>query len=240
MGFPGFPREGVAFLAELAAHNDRVWFAAHKQRYQTLLLAPAQAFVVALGDRIRQQLPTIQVDSRTDGRGVLMRLTRDTRFSADKTPYKTDLSGIFWEGRGEKLTTPAFGFRLQADGMDLMVGMLQFPPPLLAAFRAAVADPPTGSALHQILSELQTQPGYQIQGEQYQRVPAGYAANHPRADVLRYKGMAACPPRVGVDLLCSAQVVDVCVAHFERLIPFHHWLMGVYAANSVSDPPRIT
>src|SRR5262245_53244794 len=123
MTFSGFSPDGLAFLADLAAHNDRAWFTAHKQAYQATLLEPAQAFVVGLGERLRALAPGISVDPRTDGRGTLMRLARDTRFSDDKTPYKTELSGLFWEGDGQKTVCPAFGFRLRADGMDLMAGM---------------------------------------------------------------------------------------------------------------------
>jgi uncharacterized protein (TIGR02453 family) len=88
MQFNGFPRDGLAFLGDLAAHNDRAWFAAHKQEYQATLLEPAQAFVGVLGERLRALAPGIRADPRTDGRGTLMRLSRDTRFSDDKTPTK--------------------------------------------------------------------------------------------------------------------------------------------------------
>jgi uncharacterized protein (DUF2461 family) len=86
MAFAGFPRDGLAFLAELAANNQRDWFAAHRQRFQSQLLEPAQQFVVALGERLRVLAPTIHVDPRNDGRGTLMRLTRDTRFSSVVPP----------------------------------------------------------------------------------------------------------------------------------------------------------
>src|SRR6266566_2642345 len=105
--FTGFARDGLAFLADLATHNDRVWFAAHKQDYQATLLEPAQAFVGILGERLCALAPDICADPRTDGRGTLMRLSRDTRFSDDKTSYKTELSGLFWEGDGEKTACPA-------------------------------------------------------------------------------------------------------------------------------------
>ncbi len=101
MEFTGFPRDGLAFLTELAAHNDRAWFAAHKQMYQSTLLEPAQAFVGVLGERLGALSPGIRADPRIDGRGTLMRLSRDTRFSHDKTPYKAEVSGLFWEGDGE-------------------------------------------------------------------------------------------------------------------------------------------
>ena len=50
--FSGFPQSGLDFLSDLAAHNERTWFEAHKEEYQKTLIEPAQAFVVALGDEI--------------------------------------------------------------------------------------------------------------------------------------------------------------------------------------------
>jgi uncharacterized protein (TIGR02453 family) len=229
MIFHGFPRAGLAFLADLAEQNDRAWFAANKQIYQSQLLAPAQAFVLALGARLSALAPGVQADPRTDGRGTLMRITRDTRFSPDKTPYKTNVSGIFWDGSREKLAAPAFGFRLQAGGMDLMAGMFQFPPPALPAFRDAVADARSGALLAQTVVDIAARPGYAIEGERYQRVPAGYAADHPRADLLRLKGLAALAPPISADLVCSEQLVDVCAEHFANLAPLQRWLADTFA-----------
>src|SRR5712672_916901 len=62
----------------------------------------------------------VRCDTRTDGKGVLMRLHRDTRFSPDKTPYHTHISGLFWEGGQKKTERPAFGFQIEATGMGLM------------------------------------------------------------------------------------------------------------------------
>ena len=227
MEFAGFPREGLAFLADLAAHNDRAWFTAHKRQYQSTLLEPAQAFVVMLGERLRMLAPGIRVDPRTDGRGTLMRLARDTRFSNDKTPYKTELSGLFWEGDGEKTACPAFGFRLQANGMDLMAGMFAFPKDTLSMFRAAVIDEQLGRELIAILDLLGAQVGYQVGGEQYRRVPAGYDSNHPRAALLRYQGLYMYPPRLGVDMVCSARLLDRCLEHFQAMAPLQRWLVKV-------------
>jgi uncharacterized protein (TIGR02453 family) len=227
MAFTGFPHVGLAFLADLAAHNDRAWFAAHKQAYQSTLLEPAQVFVGVLGERLQALAPGIRVDPRTDGRGTLMRLSRDTRFSDDKTPYKTELSGLFWEGDGEKTTCPAFGFRLQADGMDLMAGMFAFAKDALQAFRAAVADEQLGMELATIIDSLRAKAGHAVQGACYKRVPAGYDPSHPRADLLRYQGLYVHPPRLGVDVVCSTALVDRCVAHFQAMAPMQRWLVKI-------------
>lgn len=227
MQFSGFPHEGLAFLTDLAAHNDRAWFTAHKPVYQAMLLEPAREFVEVVGERLRALAPGIRVDPRTDGRGTLMRLSRDTRFSDDKTPYKTELSGLFWEGNGEKTACPAFGFRLQADGMDLMAGMFAFPKPALPMFRAAVADEQLGTELATIIDSLRATTGYEVQGEQYKRLPAGYDSNQPRAALLRYQGLYVHPPRLGVDVVCSATLVDRCFEHFQAIAPVQRWLVNV-------------
>lgn len=234
MAFAGFPRDGLAFLAELAANNQRDWFAAHRQRFQSQLLEPAQRFVVALGERLSVLAPAIHVDPRTDGRGTLMRLARDTRFSKDTTPYKTELSGLFWEGTGEKTSSPAFGFRLQAEGMDLMAGLFQFPPPALTAYRAAVVDEHQGAELAQIIATLRARSGYTVRGEQYRRVPAGYDPQQPRADLLRYKGLYVHPPRLEVEAVCGSDVIEICAAHFEVMAPLQQWLARALDASARS------
>ena len=124
LAFSGFPRAGLEFLSDLATHNDRTWFEAHKKIYQEMLLEPAQAFVMALGFRLQEISKGIHYDTRTDGRGVLMRIHRDIRFSQDKTPYNTHLRGLFWEGERKKNESPAFGFQIDATGMSLMTAPL--------------------------------------------------------------------------------------------------------------------
>jgi uncharacterized protein (TIGR02453 family) len=235
MLFSGFSREALSFLADLATHNDRAWFAAHKETCQQMLLAPAQQFVEVLGEQLRGLVPEIQVDTRTDGRGNLMRLARDTRFSADKSPYKTALSSLFWVGN-EKTRSPAFGFRLCAHGMDLMAGMFTFTPTVLQAFRAAVDDDQTGAELDRVRRELEAQ-GYGVQGQHYRRVPAGYDPHHPRAALLRHNALYLHPPVLTPDVVCSPQLVDVCLEHFTAMVPVYQWLVA--ALRSADDAGQL-
>jgi hypothetical protein len=153
-------------------------------------------------------------------------LTEERR---NQTPYKTELNGLFWEGTGPKTGAPAFGFRLRADGMDLMAGLFAFPPPALAAYRAAVSDQRQGEALSRILAGLRAHAGYRVQGEQLRRVPAGYAPDHPRAELLRYTGLYALPPPIPSTVVCSVGLVDACMAHFEVLAPLQRWLSASLA-----------
>jgi uncharacterized protein (TIGR02453 family) len=225
--FSGFPQAGFAFLADLVANNNRAWFETHKQDYQTLLLAPAQAFVVTLGAHLQTISNGIRSDPRTDGRGVLMRLHRDTRFSPDKTPYHTSLSGLFGEGSQKKTERPAFGFRLEATGMALMTGIFTFPPALLAAYREAVVDEHLGTALEDALEAVHRAGPYVIAGEAYKRVPTGYDSHHPRAALLRYAGLYAFAPRIQASEMLTPDLVEQCCTHFQNMAPIYRWLLNI-------------
>jgi hypothetical protein len=110
--------------------------------------------------------------------------------------------------------------------MDLMAGMFAFKA-ALSMFRAAVVDEQLGRELVAILDSLGAQAAYQVRGEQYRRVPAGYDSNHPRAALLRYQGLYVHPPRLGVDVVCSATLVDRCFEHFQAMAPLQRWLVKV-------------
>ena len=85
-----FQPELFAFLEDLKANNDREWFAANSDRYEEHLLEPAIDFIEAFGPRLEKISPNFRADARPSG-GSLFRIYRDTRFSKDKTPYKTNL-----------------------------------------------------------------------------------------------------------------------------------------------------
>lgn len=124
--FSGFPAAGLRFLEDLAANNERPWFEANRAVYERELLEPAVLFVAAVGNRLEAIAPNIRFDTRTNGSGSLMRIYRDVRFSKDKRPYKTNISGIWWEGAGKKTVSPGFGFQLEASGMSLIAGQFGF------------------------------------------------------------------------------------------------------------------
>lgn len=225
--FTGFPQEGIQFLADLAAHNERSWFDVHREVYHSALLEPAQAFVMALGTQLQTIFQGIHVDTRTDGSGVLMRVHRDTRFSPDKTPYKTNISGLFWEGSAKKTESPGFGFQFDATGMGLMAGIFKFPPAMLAAYRAAVVDDASGTELENVLEEAQRTDIYEIAGEHYKRVPSGYDPNHKRAWLLRYDGLYVFSPHIPVSDLLTPAIVDICYSHFQHMAPIQRWLTEI-------------
>ena len=100
MTFTGFPTDSVKFLAELERHNNRPWFQANRERYEHSVRGPAVAFIEAMEPRLEQFAPHIYADPSPSG-GSLKRIYRNTRFSPDKTPYKTNIGIQFLHEHGE-------------------------------------------------------------------------------------------------------------------------------------------
>ena len=226
-GFNGFPPEGLKFLADLSENNDRDWFNARKQLYLDNIVAPAVAFVETMGERLRFISPHIQYDTRTNGQGSLMRIYRDTRFSEDKSPYKTWVGIRFWEGGGKASQNPGYFFGFDATAGGLHVGMHGFDKAMLAAYREAVDDDKLGSELESALEAVRGAGAYEINGEHYKRVPRGYDQDHPRTDLLRYNTLYASSPGIEPAVLTSSALVDVIMDHCEKMAPVQQWLVKV-------------
>src|SRR3954447_22394621 len=144
--FAGFPREGLEFLAGLVEDNSRAYFDAHRDVYEEALLAPAKAFVAALGEQLHARIaPGLRAEPRVNG--SILRINRDTRFTSDKRPYKEHLDFWFWEGDGPSRERPGLFIRLRPETVQLGAGMHHFERPVLEAYRAAVGDERTGRAL---------------------------------------------------------------------------------------------
>ena len=171
--FSGFSPAALDFLCHLEANNNRDWFEAHKDIYQNEIVAHAPAFVSALGERLKSISPAIEYDARTTGAGSMMRIYRDIRFSKDKTPYKTRIAFVFWQGPLKKMENPAFGFQFNANDGELMAGQFGFSKEMLTSYRNAVLDERLGNELLTILRSITQAGAYQIGGETSKRVPTG-------------------------------------------------------------------
>ena len=226
--FPGFPGETQAFLRELRENNTREWFRANKARYDEVVKAPAVAWVAAMGERLRELDPELVVDLRTNGSGCLRRAARDTRFSKDKSPYKTNVAMLWWHGSGKKMQHPAFGMEITPDDAGIMAGMFHFPKPMLTAYRQAVLDDELGAALLDTVSAVKAN-GYEVSGLHYKTMPRGFDKAHPRAEWLRYNNFHAGAHDIKPAQIASPQLIDICFEQFARLAPIHHWLVAVQA-----------
>ncbi len=222
MAFEGFTEDTLAFIADLAAHNDRDWFAANKQRYESSVLGPEKEFVETIRAPLAAIAPGASAEPRVNG--SIFRINRDTRFSRDKSPYKTHVDLWFWMGPERKTSPGGYFVRLTADSVWVGGGVHALSDAQLVRLRAAIAEEASGSRLETVLDRLRGA-GYAVGEEAYKRVPAGYPSDHPRADLLRFGSLSAMQADLPVPQeFYSAAFVDWCIAHFAQTVPLVNWL----------------
>ncbi len=225
MAFTGFPKKTLIFFEDLKENNTKEWFTDHKDDYISYVQEPALAFVEDMGERL-QTLAPVNADKRTNGSGTLMRPYRDTRFSKDKTPYKTSVAGMFWEGIGKKTQSPAFGFHLDTSGLHLMTGMFAFSKYQLELYRKAVDQKSSGEKLQEIIDDLIANK-YNLVGEHYKKIPKGFDLNHPREALLKHSTLYVHPKPIAKSKLSSAKLLDEVYQQFETAAPLHYWLTAI-------------
>jgi uncharacterized protein (TIGR02453 family) len=171
MAFDGFPDEALAFYAGLRADNSKAYWTAQKDVYESAVRGPMLALLEELGPEW--------------GEAKLFRPYRDTRFAADKSPYKTH-QGAFCS------ILPGVGYYVQvdADGLYTGAGFHAHTRDQTARYRAAVTAPGTGSGLAALVEKLEKK-GFELSGDQVRTRPKGVPADHPRLELMRYESLIA-------------------------------------------------
>ncbi|MXY55157.1 MAG: DUF2461 domain-containing protein [Gammaproteobacteria bacterium] len=192
--FTGFGPATLDFLAELGDNNNRDWFQANKARYDEFVLEPALDFIGAVGDG----LPTISkhlVAMPKRSGGSLMRVYRDTRFSRDKTPYKTNIGIQFRHEQGKDVHAPGLYFHLDNRECFLGVGMWHPERDALAAIRTAIVD--NGATWKRARDAKAFRDVFELDGASLVRPPRGFPRDHRYiTDLMRkdFIGILRMPP----------------------------------------------
>ena len=222
--FQGFTKKTVQFFRDLAKHNDKEWFQEHKALYQDQVQEPCRHFVLDMGVLLNTIARGVIADPRVNK--SLFRISRDTRFAADKTPYKTHMGLWWWQGQGARMDCSGFYFHLEPPNVMLGVGMYCMPKALLPAFRDAVAHKRYGPALVKLIGKVQ-KAGYRIGGEHYKRVPRGFDPDHPRARLLKFNGLWAAYETKIPSQFYTPELADWCLPHYKAMLPLHQWLLAL-------------
>ncbi len=188
--FSGFSDEAIQFFLELQAEQSRVWFKAHQDDFERLCRRPLELFVSELCERLQQTAyPRIG-----EAEPHYFRIQRDTRFAKDKAPYKTYIAAnvaIRARREGEEQHgIPGLYVSFGLDGEFLGVGAWHMSPEQLARYRAMLDNPRSGARVQKEVDALRAQ-GFGVDAmEKLKRVPPPYAQDHPRAELLKHKGLA--------------------------------------------------
>ena len=183
---PRFPRDTLKFLRALKRNNRREWFNAHRDEYERSVRAPMIAVVEQLANDFRSFAPELVANPKAS----MYRIYRDTRFSEDKTPYKTHVAAVFPTRGLPKHEGAGLYFHVSPSEVWIGGGMYAPPTPQLHAvrehiaantkrFRAIVESPRFRRAVGK------------LEGERLQRVPRGFSRDHPAAEYLKFRNFLA-------------------------------------------------
>ena len=182
-----FGPELFEFLEELEANNNREWFNENRERYEEEVREPAFDFIRAMGALLGEISPHMTARDTKVG-GSLMRVFRDTRFSADKTPYKTNVGIQFRHVRGGDVHAPGYYVHLDTESCFFGAGSWMPDRDALAAYRVAIDERPQAW----IAARDACQSGdWRMEGERLKRSPRDWSADHPMIEDLKRKSFIA-------------------------------------------------
>ncbi len=225
-GFRGFGPGALAFLRRLTRNNNREWFERNRAVYETEVRGPLRALVEEMDVRLARLAPELTGDPKRS----IFRIHRDVRFSADKSPYKTNAACQFYHqdagrGAGQDADGAGAGLYFQlAEGECFVAGGIWMPArTTLEKIRAAVAEEP--DALDRIVRApaFRRRFGALDPEAMLTRLPRGYAAGHPAERWLRYKSFTA-TRMLSEREVTRLQLPRTLERDFAVLLPLVRWL----------------
>jgi len=211
----------MGFWHELAAEMNRDWYMANKDRYDALWVQPMTALLAEVSTKIAPLYPGAKLAAPK-----IMRIHRDVRFAKDKTPYKTWIGASLRLGDHNQpqdgVTALYLHFGIDEDFAGC--GRYVFEDATLLKWRKKVADPKLGPEVAKLVGSLR-EAGYDMHAhDALQRVPKPYDADHPRAELLKMKGLVASFPEMPRGIIHKPALVDWLAGHCKAAAPMTRWL----------------
>lgn len=202
----GFGKETLRFLEELETNNERAWFEANKARYEQDVLDVALHFIAAMQVPLGKLAPHFTAVPTRVG-GSLMRIYRDTRFAADKSPYKTNIGIQFRHEQAKDVHSPGYYVHIHPREVFVGVGMWRPDAESLRSIRERIVAKP--EEWRRAVSGAGFRRRFDLEGERLARPPRGFDANHPLIDDIRRKSFIA---------VCDFEVEDCLRPTFLRRV----------------------
>jgi uncharacterized protein (TIGR02453 family) len=219
--FEGFADAKMKFFRSLAKNQDRTWFAAHKAEYEEGWAQPMAALLGELREKLDSAYPEVEL-----GEPKVFRIHRDVRFAADKSPYKTSVSGVITARRGGKVTESPAAVYVQL-GLETFMGagLYMMDGPTLARYRAALLDDARGGELAKHVRALEKKGFSAAAAEELKSAPRGIDPEHPRIDLLKKKGLVVSFPDIPAESITGRGFLDWAAPLAKRVAPLVSWLV---------------
>jgi uncharacterized protein (TIGR02453 family) len=216
--FAGFPQEGLKFLTALARNNRREWFQPRKGLYDATVRRPMLDLVAEINRAFVRFAP----DYVSEPEKAVYRIYRDTRFSSDKTPYKTHIAAIFTRRGLEKHAGAAYYFAVSPKEIEIAGGVYMPGPQQLLAIRNHIAT--SYKEFNALASNQRLRKEMEeLKGETLTRAPKGFDPAHPAADYIRMKQWLFYT-MLDPGLAATDQLLPEIIRRFRLLSPFIEFL----------------
>jgi len=227
--FPGFPKEGIAFLQALKENNDREWFTPRKSVFEEQVKAP----MVALVEAVNGELASFAPEYLTEPSKAVYRIYRDTRFSNDKTPYKTHIAGNLHKRGADKHAAGGFYFSVGADQIEIAAGVYMPGPEELLRLRQHISA--NFDEFSKLLSDKAvTKLVGPLQGDSLARPPKGFAADDPAIDWVKRKQWYYYKTDLDLGIAMTPKLLPEIVKRLKAMTPMVFFLNRGLAARSKS------
>lgn len=223
MGTPryvGFEKASIEFLEQLAANNNREWFKANKARYDEQVLDVALRFIQSMQDPLAEFAPQFTAVPQRVG-GSLMRVYRDTRFSHNKLPYKTNIGIQFRHQKAKDVHSPGYYVHIDPERVFLGVGMWRPDADSLRAIRQRIVARP--SEWKKARGDAKFRRHYDLGGEALTRAPRGFDTDHELIEDIKRTSFIAVRD-LGVEDCLKPQFQRTVEASFVAAAPFMKFL----------------
>ena len=186
--YASFTPETIRFLEALRKNNNRDWFNENKSRYEEEVLDVALNFIQSMYDPLSEIAPHFTAIPKRMG-GSLMRVYRDTRFSKNKTPYKTNIGIQFRHEMAKDVHSPGYYVHIDPDEVFLGAGMWRPAPDALRGIRERIAE--KSADWERVRDDKAFSRHFKLGGETLTRPPRGFDKAHPQIDDLKRKDFIA-------------------------------------------------
>ncbi len=215
-----FTNSTFSFLRDLAANNNRPWFQENKGRYEKHVKGAATEFITDFQPHLRKVSKHFVSDPSPVG-GSLFRIYRDTRFSKDKTPYKTAVGIRFTHELGKDVHAPGYYLHMGLDGIWVGCGIWRPDGPSLAKIREGIAS--DGTAWKRARNAKSVAGNWSLGGDTLKRAPKGYDPDHPLIEDLRRKDFVM-DRKVTKKAVMSEDFPAELAATFKTAAPFQRFI----------------
>jgi len=220
--FKGFHEETLKFLVELKFNNTKEWFDENRGRYDEYILEPSKAFVVAIGERLKEISPDIIAEPKVNM--SLFRINRDVRFSPDKSPYKTHIGIVFWEGPKKRMECPGFYMQIDPDSLMFAGGMHLLPKDMIEPFRKVVSEEGPAKELAVIIDDVKSS-GIETGGLHYKRTPRDFTEDHQYSYLLKHNGVFGMDTIEIPDEFFTDELINIAFDRFSKIDPINRWFL---------------